>query len=40
MQIEELKRNNSYLIEKYVKKLNLNDQEIQELKDLELIRAE
>ena len=40
MQIEELKRNNAYLIEKYVKKLNLNDQEIQELKDLELIRAE
>lgn len=40
MQIEELKKNNAYLIEKYVKKLNLNDQEIQELKDLELIRAE
>jgi len=40
MQIEELKENNAYIIEKHVKKLNLNDKEIQELKDLELIRAE
>lgn len=40
MQIKELKENNAYIIEKHVKKLNLNDQEIQELKDLKLIRAE
>lgn len=40
MQIEELKENNAYIVEKHVKKLNLNDQEIQELKDLKLIRAE
>lgn len=40
MSKEDFKKNNAYLLEKYVNKLNLNEEEINELRSLGLIKID